>query len=115
MTKLSMALLVILLSVVFVTCTGCAAIHIDGQRVDGFVIGQAEMGVERSADAASQCLPSDYQPTNGRTLIYSSKIANCDQAAKQVFKVTLKGGPLSPGWFGVLGAVAGKLFGGVIP
>ena len=105
--KKSMALLT-LVALVFVTCTGCAAVYIEDGRTMGYAIGKAEVKLERTADAGSACIPADQNME--RTLIYSShpvavrrKIpATCNTKTEMNYTLTIKGGNLGAGWFGAI-------------
>lgn len=119
MTKRSAALLLVLVSLVFVTCTGCAGMVL---KADGTMVAYAvgESKVQLSKTPASRICTGyagDYTPAAGRTLVYSSRMApgrkllhvsgglgepeSCMQTGAGL-TVNVEGGNLGAGWFGAI-------------
>lgn len=130
MTKRMALLIVTLVALTFATCTGCAGIYVDGKgRVTGYAIGEAEATLERTAESGLLCAPSDqntqlvgaYQPTVVEVTSPLIQVAPrvtpvCDTTTVMGYKVTVKGGKLGNGWFGLLTtAVLAYFTGGLVP
>jgi hypothetical protein len=103
-----------------VTCTGCAGIYIgpgpDGHTV-GFAIGEAEATKKEGVDVSRLCSGADMRVLNTQRayrpkvveianpafqVMPASPLPQCDQSQVAFKEVTVKGGKLGSGWFGVL-------------
>lgn len=116
MTKRSMALLMVLVVLVFVTCTGCTGVVLapDGTVV-GYAIGDASLNLAKTPAEQACDYTGDYVPTRGRAWIGGEYVettgrvrpaklgqpAYCESNGPGLL-LSLKGGNLGPGWFGVM-------------
>lgn len=111
MTKRSAVLLVVLVSLIFASCTGCAGMVLrpDGTVV-AYAIGKGEAQVVKIPASQACDYTGDYTPAvYSRTKL--GQPAYCEsQGPGMTFSV--EGGNLGSGWFGVITTFIAAYFGG---
>jgi hypothetical protein len=129
MRRIAAVLVAFLTLGIFMACAGCAGIYIrpDGGMV-GLALGDAEASVEKLGEMESLCLPqpeaelvSTYRPVVTAVATPLARIvpaappvrsgAACDLATMNGYRVTVRGGNLGAGWFGVLTGLVLGYFG----
>jgi hypothetical protein len=114
MTKRSMALLVVILvPLVFVTCTGCAGMVLktDGTMV-AYAIGKSKVQLQKIPPSQACDYTGDYLPTRGRAWIDGEYVqttgmaklgqpAYCESTGSGT-NINVEGGNLGAGWFGAI-------------
>ena len=108
-----------LVAMVFATCTGCAGIYVNGSQTVGYAIGKAKATSTKTAKVGKDCGASDQDSrlvgARPRILEITSPYVEvipaaprvapiCDTAQEVVHKITVEGGNLGAGWFGVIGS-----------
>jgi len=114
MTKRSAVLLLILASLLWVTCTGCAGMVLksDGTMV-AYAVGQSKVQLAKTPQRMACTYGTDPMPAvaPGRTLVYSShrQLIYSSKAPKREcmqegtgLTVNVEGGNLGAGWFGAI-------------
>jgi len=106
MTNRSAGLLLVLVALVFATCTGCAHVRVyPDSTMDVYVLGQAGVQLQRHGPSAMSCklppgamLAAPGAPHPPGTV--------CSAVKPEGTTLTVFGGPLSEGWFRILENVA---------
>jgi hypothetical protein len=118
MKKRTVVLTLILVSLLWVTCTGCAGMVLksDGTMV-AYAVGQSKVQLAKTPQKMACTYGTDpapvslYAPAPGRQLIYSShrQLIYSSKAPKKTcaqegpgLTVNVEGGNLGAGWFGAI-------------